>query len=476
MQAVVKSDRPPNIILILADDLGWSDLNCYGSEFHETPNLDSLAVGGVKFLDAYAACTVCSPTRAAAMTGKYPARLHLTTYIPGLHRNGPPPTARLARPEWTQRLEHRQVTIAEVLNDAGYRTAHVGKWHLTPRPNPRESGPEAEKAFEDYSPLTHGFRKMVGADVFGKYHHPYNNTPRGVAFAAGGEPGEYKTDRLAAEAVKIIRAWKNESFFLYLPFYSVHTPIEGREDLVAHYKKKLEDTPLPEDAPHRNPVYAAMVHSLDEAVGRVLTTVEELGLRENTIVIFTSDNGGLSHKGAVETGITRNDPLRRGKGSAYEGGTRVPLIVRWPGVTPAGHICLEPVSTIDFYPTILDIVDVFGDAAHNAKVDGLSLVPLFEDPSASLPRDDLFWHHPHYHPGGDSPYSAIRSGDWKLIEFHEDMNVELYNLRDDLAESNDLAESDPERAATLTKKLHAWREKVDAQMPTPNPDYTPPAN
>lgn len=472
--AKVGAERPPNVILFLADDLGWSDLNCYGSEFHETPHLDGLAAAGVKFLDAYAACTVCSPTRAAAMTGKYPARLHLTTYIPGHHYRSVPATAKLARPDWTQRLEQEEVTIAEVLRDAGYRTAHVGKWHLTPRPDPGNAGPEDDAAFNEYSPATQGFQKVIGADVFGSYYHPYGKGARAQAFAAKGKPGEYKTDRLAAEAVAIVEEWKEESFFLYFSFYNVHTPIEGREDLVAYYEKKLDASPLPEDAPHRNPAYAAMLHSLDEAVGRVLVKIAELGLAEDTVVLFSSDNGGLSHRGGELTNITRNDPLRRGKGSAYEGGTRVPLIVKWPGVTPAGHICTEPVCTIDFYPTILDIIDVFGDAAHNAKIDGTSLVPLLEDPAAGLSRDALYWHHPHYHPGGDSPYGAIRHGDWKLIEFYEDMNVELYNLRADLGEAANLAESEPGRVAELREKLHAWRSAVNAQMPAPNPNYTGP--
>ncbi len=450
LAARIETERPPNIILLLADDLGWNGIGCYGSDFHETPNLDRLAARGTKFLDAYAACTVCSPTRAAAMTGIYPARLHVTNWIPGTKM----PKAKLSPPDWTLYLEQRHATIAEVLRDGGYKTAHVGKWHL---------------GGEGSLPENHGFDIDIGGTDRGSppggYFLPNNlDLP-------GAKEGEYLTDHLTKQALKLIDDWKEEAFFLYFAYYNVHTPIQGRADLVERYKEKLEAGPTPEQ--HTNPVYAAMTHSLDQSVGRIIQRLKKLGLDDNTVVIFSSDNGGLSHKGGNPTGITRNDPLRRGKGAAFEGGTRVPLIVKWPGVTPAGGICTEPVSTVDFYPTILDIVDIQGDPGHNANVDGISLVPVLEAPGASLGRDALFWHFPHYHAGGDSPYGAVRAGNWKLIEFYEEMDTELYHLKRDLSESKNVADQHPEKVARLRKQLHAWRDSVAAQMPVPNPDYDP---
>ncbi len=276
------------------------------------------------------------------------------------------------------------------------------------------------------------------------------------------------TDRLGDEAVRLLRENRQQPFFFYLATYQVHTPIEPKQAYVPAYEARLRP-----GLRHDNPRYAAMVQSMDEFVGKVLGALDELGLSDRTVVLFTSDNGGLSHLGGQRRGPTNNAPLRLGKGSAYEGGVRVPLIVRWPGVTTPGSVCEEPVMSIDYYPTILEMAGVSGDAQHNAEVDGRSLVPLLKDPKSTLPRDAIYWHYPHYHPGGATPYGAVRARDWKLIEFYEDMHVELYHLKDDVGEKSDLAQKMPEKAAELRQRLHAWRQAVGAQMPTPNPQYDP---
>ncbi|MDA1054518.1 MAG: sulfatase [Planctomycetota bacterium] len=440
--------KKPNIVFLLADDLGWTGLRCFGSDFYETPNLDRLARTGMKFTNAYSACTVCSPTRASVMTGMYPARLHLTDFIAGQDR----PWAKLRIPDWTKGLDHSCVTIPEALRDAGYATAQIGKWHLNhPGRDAAADGPQA-----------HGFDVAVDKPRGTKgYRLPAGSNSEGES------KSEYLTDYLTDKAVEFIDGSKDKPFFLYFAYHVPHTPIEGREDLVAEFSKKVRA-----DAIHNNPSYAAMVASLDQSVGRVLERLERHKIADNTLVVFTSDNGGLTERYGKHDRFTENLPLRRGKGSAYEGGVRVPTIVRWPGVTPAGSVCDEPVMTIDYYPTLLEITSIKGDAGHNKSVDGKSMTRLLRDPSSKLDRD-LFWHYPHYHAGGDSPYSAIRSGSWRLVEFHEDDRVELYNLADDLGEQHDLAATMPDKVTLLRDKLHAWREQVSAQMPTPNPNYDP---
>jgi len=438
--------RRPNVILFLADDLGFNGLRCYGSDLHETPNLDRLAAEGMRFTDAYSACTVCSPTRASVMTGKYPARLHLTDFISGQKR----PYAKLRVPDWTMHLEHGEVTLAEALHAAGYATAHLGKWHLGNEP---------------YYPEHQGFDvNVAGGPSPGGYFLP-NRLP-----LPGAKKGDYLTDRLTDEAIGLIEQWQDRPFFLYFAFFVVHTPIQGKPDLVAHYEDKLKPGLM-----HHNPTYAAMAHSMDQGVGRIMEKLDALGLAKDTVIVFASDNGGLTDRMGQPTGFTDNAPLRRGKGSAYEGGVRVPLIVRWPGATQPGSVSPEPVATIDFYPTILDITEAAGDPAHNSEVDGRSLVPLLRGEAEQLDRDALYWHYPHYHAGADQegPYGAVRARDWRLIEFYEDMRVELYNLRDDIGETRDLAGEEPRRVEELRGMLHSWRQSVGAQMPTPNPDYEP---
>ena len=437
----------PNIVLFFADDLGWNGLGCFGSDFYETPHLDQLAREGVKFTDAYSACTVCSPSRAALMTGKYPARLHVTDFIAGQNR----PFAKLRIPDWTKYLPHEEVTIAEALKTADYKSAHVGKWHLDPKgsPDPKRDGP-----------VGHGFDREVLKPAAKGYFLRKNDRHPEI------EEGDYLTDYLAEQAAGIVTDWKDEPFFLYFAFHVPHTPIQGRPDLVDHFRKKLKLGLM-----HHNPEYAAMVRSMDDAVGRVLEALRENGLADKTVIIFTSDNGGLTERYGKWDDFTDNSPLRRGKGSGYEGGVRVPMIVKWPGVTPVNEVCDEPVIGIDFFPTIMDLAGVT-DAG---KVDGLSLVPLFRNPATSLKRDAVYWHYPHYHAGAniDGPYGAVRSGKWRLVQFYEDGGEALYDLSQDVGESRDVAEANPDIAAKLRRMLDKWRVEVGAQMPVPNPDFDP---
>lgn len=446
-------EGPPNIVLLLADDLGWTGLSCYGSDLYETPNLDRLASKGIRFTDAYAACTVCSPTRASIMTGMYPARLHLTDFIAGQNR----PFAKLKIPDWQKGLPLETTSIAEDLGALGYRTGMVGKWHLSPR------GPTAF----GFQPAHHGFdfeyQRPAGTRGYFVPAELINaDDPESVT-----RDKQYLTDWLTDQAIGFISQESAKPFFLYFAYNVPHTPIEGRPDLVEKFRGKVSP-----DAIHNNPEYAAMVASLDESVGRILQTLNDLELADNTMVLFCSDNGGLTQRYGKHDGFTDNLPLRRGKGSSYEGGVRVPMIVRWPGVAPAGTECAAPVMTIDFLPTCVDVA-LRTDEGIRRQVDGVSLLRWLRKPDAESPRRDLFWHYPHYHAGGDGPYSAIRSGKMRLIENHEDSSVELYDLSNDIAESHNIAESEPAVSAELLRKLHDWRTTVDAQMPQANPDYDP---
>jgi arylsulfatase A len=430
----------PNVVLILADDLGWTDLSGFGSDLYETPHLDRLARDGMKFTQAYSACTVCSPTRAAIMTGKYPARLHVTDWIPGL----PPENPKLLVPPWTKYLPLEEVGIARALRSAGYATASIGKWHL---------------GGEEYFPEKHGFDINVAgssAPAPPGYFAPYK-----IATLPEGPAGEYLTDRLGEEAARFIEQHKDKPFFLYLPLFAVHTPIQGEEALIRKYRAKKRP-----GLKQTNAVYAAMIESMDDSVGRIRRKLDELKLADHTVVVFASDNGGR-----VPT--TSNHPLRVGKGSCYEGGTRVPFIVHWPGVTKPGSVCEIPVISMDLYPTILEIAGQ--KEAARKGVDGASLVPLLRQ-EGGLQREALFWHYPHYQHyqlGGTTPYGAIRAGDFKLIEFLDDLRVELYNLREDIGEQRNLAAQMPAKADKLRARLHAWRKEVGAQMPSRNPNHDP---
>jgi arylsulfatase A-like enzyme len=435
------SSTRPNVILILADDLGWTDLGCYGSDLYESPHLDRLARDGMRFTANYSACTVCSPTRAALLTGKYPARLHITDWIPGM----PPENPKLTVPNFTKFLPHEEQTLAEVLHAAGYATASIGKWHL--------GGPE-------YYPERHGFDlNVAGTDA--PQPRPGFFAPYDIATIEQGPPGEYITDRLGEEAVKFIRTNAKRPFFLYLPHFAVHMPIQGKKKLVEKYQSRVKD-----GMRHTNAAYAAMIDSMDQTVGRIRETLDEIGAADRTIIIFTSDNGGR-----IPT--SSNAPLRAGKGSCYEGGVRVPLIVYWPGATPPGTECETPVITMDIYPTILEMTGTVGST--QAAGDGLSLAPLLRQ-DGQLAQRGLFWHYPHYQhyqKEGTTPYGAIRRGDWKLIEFYDDKPAELYNLREDISERHDIAATERDLAKSMQKELREWLRRVDAQMPIPNPNYDP---
>lgn len=435
-----ESPSKPNIVLIVADDYGWKDLGCYGSDFYETPNIDKLAADGVRFTQAYSACCVCSPSRAALLTGKYPARLHITDWIPGQMPENP----KLIVPDWTKYLPLDEVTIAAALKMMNYFSASIGKWHL---------------GGEQYYPDKHGFDINIAGTEAAQpktYFAPYK-----IATLPEGPDGEYLTDRLGNEAVHFIEANQSHPFFLYLPHFAVHLPTQAKKPLIAKYHAKLRA-----GLKQTNEVYAAMIESLDATVGQVRAKLDELKLTSNTIVIFASDNG-------ARIPTSNNEPLRAGKGSCYEGGTRVPFIVYWPGVTKAGTECDVPTISPDIFPTILEMTGTA--ASTTATIDGVSLVPLLKG-TGQLNRTELFWHYPHYQHyqmGGTTPYGALRSGDFKLIEFFDDMRTELYNLHDDIGEQHDLAAQMPEKVDQLRNRLHEWRTEVGAQMPTKNPNYDP---
>lgn len=448
-----KHQPRPNVVVIIADDLGAADLGCTGSTFYDTPNLDRLARDGVRFSEGYAACPVCSPTRAALVTGKYPQRLGITDYIGG-NRAG-----KLLPAPNRDHLALDERTIAEAFVDAGYATAFFGKWHL--------GGP-------GFYPDAQGFQLNVAGHERG--HPPSYFSPYRIPHLQDGPPGEYLTDRLAAEAVSFIQTHRNQPFLLWLPHYAVHTPLQGKPDLIAHYQQKAATLPTPSSPRFRtegsrqdrrvqdHPVYAAMIKSLDEAVGRVLDSLDQLGLSENTIVLFTSDNGGLS---TSEGSPTSNAPLRAGKGWMYEGGIRVPYLIRYPRVIEAGTILDHPIISTDVFPTLLDLCGLPSEPTHH--LDGQSLAPLLRG-TGSVPQADLFWHYPHYGNQGGRPSGAVRSANWKLIEWYEDNRVELFDLATDPQENHNLASELPAKVNELRTKLQNWRKSVGAVMPRPNPD------
>ena len=456
------ADRPPNIVFFLADDLGQGDPGCYGSTFYETPNLDRLAREGAKFTAAYAACPVCSPTRASILTGQWPQRTGITDYIGAPTRPGQwQRNTKLLPAPYTDRLATDSPTLAKAMKGAGYATFFAGKWHLGP---------------EGHWPENHGFDiNMGGIDKGGpyggkKYFSPYGN-PR----LPDGPDGEHLTDRLATETAKFIEANKDRPFFAYYSFYDVHTPLMARGDLRKKYAEKKQRLNLTEKwgregerdvrLTQDHVVYAAMVEAMDLAVGKVLAKLDELGLRDNTLVIFTSDNGGLS---TSEGWPTSNLPLRGGKGWLYEGGIREPLLIRWPAVAKAGLVVTTPVSSPDFFPTLLEAAGA--NPPPDQTLDGMSLVPLLK--GNTLPDRAIFWHYPHYGNQGGAPGAAIRRGDWKLIEWAEDNRAELFNITQDQGETNNLANKEPQRVTVLHAELAAWQKQVSAKFSTPNPNYT----
>ncbi|RBP36611.1 arylsulfatase A-like enzyme [Roseimicrobium gellanilyticum] len=454
------SARQPNIVFFLADDLGRQDLGTYGSKFYETPNLDKMAAEGAKFTDAYAACPVCSPSRASILTGQWPQRTGITDYIGAAQpENWKRNTALLPAP-YSDRLALNAPTLAKSLKKAGYATFFSGKWHLGP---------------EGFWPENQGFEiNLGGIDKGGpyggnKYFSPYGN-PR----LTDGPAGEHLPDRLASEAAKFMESRKDVPFLVYFPFYDVHTPLMAREDLKQKYLKKKQDMGLKAEWGHEHTrdvrlvqehaVYAGMVEAMDQAVGKVLAKLDALGLRENTIVIFTSDNGGLS---TSEGSPTSNLPLRGGKGWMYEGGIREPLIIRWPAVVKAGSVISAPVSSPDFFPTLMEAAGAQPESGQ--KMDGVSLVPVLK--GGSLAERALFWHYPHYGNQGGAPGAAIRRGDWKLIEWFEDQRLELYNVKEDIGEMHDLAGTHPELVEKLHVELRAMQKDTGSIFPKANPNF-----
>jgi len=441
--------RTPNIVLIVADDLGWSDLSSYGSQYYETPHVDSLARDGISFTAAYA-CPNCAPTRAALMSGQYAPKTGI--YTVGSPNRGLAKFRKVIAPPNQTELALGEITIAEILQRAGYRTAHIGKWHL---------GGGA------HLPTHQGFDVNIAGNASGSprggYFSPYKNPN-----LKDGPTGENLTDRLSTEAARFIAESKDVPFFLYMCFYAVHTPIQAKPELVAKWKKK------PPVGGQKNPAYAAMVETMDDGVGRILTALRDNGLERTTVVFFYSDNGGVGgyHRAGVDSReITDNAPLRGGKGMLYEGGVRVPLIVRYPGVTAAGSRSDTPVINVDFYPTLAEIAQAKTDPEQD--LDGTSFLPLLRG-EPGPPRPPLYWHFPVYLQGRASvgawrttPGGAIRDGNYKLIEFFEDSRTELYNLREDISETTDLAATMPAKAAALHKKLQRWRKATGALLVEP---------
>ena len=479
----------PNVLFIMIDDYGWADVGYNGSKFYETPNIDKLASEGMIFTNGYAAASISSPTRVSLMTGKYPARNGITDWIPGYQYGRTPEQLskyKMIAPEIPLNMPLEEVTIAEAMKKNGYSTYHIGKWHC------------AEDSL--YYPQYQGFDINIGGWLKGSpngirrseggkgaYFSPYRNP-----YLPDGPEGEYLTDRLGDESVKLIEKNKNQTqpFFMYLAFYAVHTPIEAKPEYVEYFKKKAakmqidniepftKDVEWLKKAPHKSwhwkerviqsdAEYAALIYSMDENIGKVLRALKENGMEKNTIVCLLSDNGGLS---TAEGSPTCNFPLRAGKGWLYEGGIREPFLIKYPKMVQAGSMCNNPVVSVDFYPTILDMAGL--PLMPEQHVDGVSLLPYLKG-DRSFDRGPLFFHYPHYGGKGDTPCGAIRMGDYKLLEFYEDNHIELYNLRTDISETKNIASEHPEIANDMLKRLHEWRKSCNAKMPTKNPYYKP---
>ncbi len=468
---VISADEPavkepgvterPNVLFILADDLGWRDLSNEGSSFYESPHIDRIANGGMKFTRGYATCQVCSPSRASIMTGKYPARLAITDWIGAAEGKQWKRNTKLLPPTYNHELPVDDTTMAEAFRESGYRTFFAGKWHL---------------GGEGALPTDHGFEFNVGGHHRGSppggFFSPWNNPQM-----KSGPKGELLPLRLGEETASFIETHKDEPFFAFLSFYSVHSPLQTTKKLWKKYRDKalaageqpdsrfVVDRTTPVRQVQDNPLYGGMVESMDDAVGIVMTKLDELGLSENTIVVFTSDNGGVS---AGDGKATSNLPLRGGKGRQWEGGIREPYYIMWPKKIAAGSKCETPVIGTDFYPTLLELTgqNLLGDQ----HVDGVSLAPLLT--GETIEDRNLYWHYPHYGNQGGEPSSIVIKGDWKLIRYCEDGRSELYNIVDDIGEESNLADAKPEIRDALAANLDGWLKEVDARMPIPNPDFS----
>ncbi len=432
--------NPPNIIFILADDMGCSQLGCYGSIYYETPHIDRLAVEGMLFTKAYAAAAVCSPTRASIMTGKYPARLHLTDFVAGNFRNDYP----LSQPEWQKFLPLEEVTIAEVLKENGYKTALFGKWHLSPEKTPPQSLP--------FNPDKQGFdESFVTYKPSPGLEQPWQD--------AGNDA--HNVDTITSLSLAFMEQNRENPFFLFVSHNTIHDPLKERDETILKYKKKAGS-----DKPENHPVIAAMVERLDNSCGKIFNKVKEMGLEDNTVIIFFADNGG-KHSYAAQT------PFRAGKGWLYEGGIREPLIVKWKNQVKLGSVSESLVISNDFFPSFLELAGIHADLPEN--VDGKSIIPILKDPGTRI-HNTLYWHYPHYHQGSAMvPAGAVRNGKWKLIEWYEksiagekEQAFELYDLEKDEGEQMNLADSMPEKTLELAAKLGNWRKEVGVQMPVVN--------
>ncbi len=435
--SALKSLKPWNIVFILSDDLGWNQVGYHGTRYYETPNIDRIAREGMQFTDAYSAAPICSPTRASIFTGKYPARLHLTDYIPG----NPFPYQKLTTPKMAPCLPLEEITIPEMLKAKGYVSGHFGKWHLSPDYNYQPGRP--------FDPESQGFDEVLT-----------NNKPEEDT---DPDSDAHHAVEITERSLKFIENHQNEHFFCYVAHHVVHRPLMEKKELIAKYEAKPGA-----DLPVHNPVMGAMIERMDTGIGQILAKLDELKLSDRTVVIFYSDNGGLEQ-------LQDQAPLRGGKATIFDGGLRVPLAVRWPGVVKPGTKNSVPVISCDLFPTFMEIAGVPYDK--NA-IDGLSLLPLLKQ-SGNLERDALYFHYPHYHHLGYKPAGAVREGDYKLIEWFEetlyglDHQIELFNVREDVGENVDLASKMPEKAEAMRKRLHEWRRSVNAQEMTVNPNYDP---
>ena len=459
----VGAAKQTNFLFFLVDDMGWADIGANGSKFHETPHIDKLAASGIRFTQGYAACPVCSPTRASIMTGRHPVRVDITDWIPGQgnHANN-----KLLHPQDRNNLALEEVTIAEQLKTHGYQTFFAGKWHL---------------GSEGHWPEDQGFDINIGGHHRGSppggYYAPWTNPA-----LKANKPGEYLTERLTEESIKFLEQRDAaKPFLLYLSYYNIHTPIQPYKKRIEHYNAKAEKMfkgETPTKSEHEgftrmrqdNAALASMVAAVDDSVGALLGKLDELKLDQNTVVIFFSDNGGLSTRGGKRFGPGCNLPLRASKGWLYEGGVREPTIIRAPGITQPGSVSHKPMVSMDFFPTMLDLAGL--PAQPKLHADGHSLLSQLRGNETG--HRTLYWHYPHYHGSSWKPGASILDGDWKLIEFYHHDKVELYNLANDIGEQKDLATRRPKKTAELRAKLRAWQKSMKAKMPVPNPAYKAP--
>lgn len=446
----------PNFLIILVDDLGSQDVGPYGQKIIQTPNIDRLAEEGIRWTNAYSSCPVCSPTRVALLTGKNQARVGITGHITAIGRHRHPENSRIIPPDDFMDLPLSEVILPKALKPAGYTSISIGKWHV---------------GREGHWPTDLGFDENIGGWTHGSppgFFYPYKNPDlpwnSSIPTLQGGEPGEYLTDRETMEAIRFLHKNKNNPFLLYLAHYAVHTPLEAPGELVEKYIPIVEGSGI-------DPIYAAMVEKVDNNLGLLMKTLVELNLSDNTVIIFTSDNGALKTVGDRQ--VTDLKPFRASKGHLYEGGIRVPLIIRWPKIIKQGLISDNVTISEDIYATIIDIAGA--GASPGSPLDGRSLVNDF-DGRIMDNTIELHWYYPHYSPQGNRPGAAIRYGDFKLIEFYDPPVVELFNLKEDIGETTNLSEVLPELSTELKNKLHAWLHSTSSKMHTLNPHYIPENN